>query len=224
MSKTLKILMIDDHPMIIEGYKSILSFNSLGYQIKTTDALNCKDAYTIISDIKSTEDFDLVFLDLSLPPYEEKGIHSGEDLALLLRKKCRELKIIILTSHAEGFLLYNLKKKINPEGLLVKSDFSAEELLVAFEKIIEGEIYETKTVTEAIEEIANSGKNTLLDEINREIIVLLSKGVLTKSLPAHFNLSISTIDKRKAQIREYFLLEKGTDEDIVNEARKHGFI
>ena len=27
----LQVLMVDDHPPIIEGYKSILSFNSFGY-------------------------------------------------------------------------------------------------------------------------------------------------------------------------------------------------
>jgi hypothetical protein len=28
--------------------------------------------------------FDIAFLDISMPPYEDKGIYSGEDLAKLL--------------------------------------------------------------------------------------------------------------------------------------------
>ena len=46
--KSLNILMIDDHPSMIEGYKSILSFNELGLHINTTPAYNCETAYNII--------------------------------------------------------------------------------------------------------------------------------------------------------------------------------
>lgn len=222
-NKKLQILIIDDHAMIIEGYKSILSFNDLGYDIEVTPIYNCKDAYELIID-PNRFIFDMIFLDLSLPAYEEKEIYSGEDLGVLIRERYKDQKIIILTSHTEGFLLYNLKKKVQPEGLMVKSDFAPEDLLDAFEQIIKGGMYETKTVIDAINEIANSSQTTLLDEVNREIILLLSKGVLTKNLPAHFNLSQSTIDKRKAQIREYFLIKAGSDEDIVREAKKHGFV
>lgn len=225
MSKrTIDVLMIDDHPLIISGYKSILSFNEMGYEINATTATSCKEAYEIITETEDLYAFDLVLLDLILPPYEEKGLYSGEDIAYLIREKFRFAKIMILTSHTEGFLLYDLKKKVNPNGLLVKSDFSADDLLEAFQKVLAGETYESKIVKEAVNEISSSDQRALLDEINREIIMLLSKGVLTKSLPSHFNLSQSTIDKRKAQIREFFLIEGGTDEDIVREAKKHGFV
>lgn len=37
----INVLMVDDHSLIIEGYKSILSFNKLGYNVKSTSAYNC---------------------------------------------------------------------------------------------------------------------------------------------------------------------------------------
>ena len=42
--------MIDDHPSMIEGYKSILSFNDLNYEIQVTPAYNCESAYYYIVD------------------------------------------------------------------------------------------------------------------------------------------------------------------------------
>lgn len=222
--KNLNILMIDDHPMIIEGYKSILSFNEMGLNFDYTTAFSCKEAFQILNK-PSVTSFDVVFLDLSLPPYKEEKINSGEDLAVIIKEKLPQTKIIILTSHAEAFMLYDLKKKIKPNGLLVKSDFSAEELLNAFENILQGKIYESKTVSEGINEILTTGtNNVLLDEQNREIIRLLSQGVLTKNIPQHLNLGQSAIDKRKAQIKECFSIVGGSDEDIVREAKKHGFI
>ena len=85
MAKILHILMIDDHPSVIEGYKSILSFNTIGLSFKVTPAYNCETAYKVIEDANSNFTFHFAFVDLSLPPYLEKNIKGGEDLALLIK-------------------------------------------------------------------------------------------------------------------------------------------
>ena len=64
------VLMIDDHKLIIEGYKSILSFNPHGYEIKTKQALCCESAYELITT--TTDRFDLVTIDYTMPAYPEK--------------------------------------------------------------------------------------------------------------------------------------------------------
>ena len=223
MNKTdLHILMIDDHPSMIEGYKSILSFNDLGLRITTTPAYNCESAYNIIYSTPVFKAFDFAFVDLSLPPYLEKNIKSGEDLALLIKNKFPNCKIVILTSHAEAFILDAIQKNIAPNGLLVKSDFTADEFLLAFEKIYNNHFYTSRTVVENIAELHE--KSAFLDENNRKLITLLAEGVKTKNLPQRMNLSISAIDKRKAQIKYFFKIEKGSDEDIIREAKKHGLI
>ena len=214
--------MIDDHPSMIEGYKSILSFNDLGLRIITTPAYNCESAYNIIDKTSVSEAFDFAFVDLSLPPYLEKKIKGGEDLALLIKNKFPDCKIVILTSHAEAFIIDAIQKNIAPNGLLVKSDFTADEFLLAFEKIYNNHFYTSRTVVENIAELHE--KSAFLDENNRKLITLLAEGVKTKNLPQRMNLSISAIDKRKAQIKYFFKIEKGSDEDIIREAKKHGLI
>jgi len=217
----IRILMIDDHPSQLEGYKIILSYNLSGTPIDVKTAFDCESAYKIL--LKSAAaDFDLVFLDRSLPPYAVQNIRSGEDLIPIIRKQLPKAKIAMLTSHAEAFMLYNIVQKYAPEGLLVKSDFSAEELLDAFEKLLVGETYHTQTVKDSIKELLS--RNHYLDSYNRQIITLLSQGIKTKNIHEHLNLSQSAVEKRKAQIKEYLCLEKGSDEDIVREAKKLGFI
>jgi two-component system response regulator NreC len=218
----LRVLMIDDHPSQIEGYKVILSYSESNLALETTPCYSCESAYSIISMPKIDTPFDVVFLDCRLPSYTEKNIRSGEDLAMLIRRHSPDSKIVIITSYAEAFLLYDIVKKINPEGLLVKSDFNADELLDAFEQIVDGKKYYSNTVNRSIKELLS--KETYLDSYNRQIITLLSQGVRTRSLPDYINLSLSAIEKRKSQIRDYFCLEKGTDEEIVIEARRLGFI
>ncbi len=215
--------MIDDHPSMIEGYKSILSFNDFDVDIKTKAAYNCESAYKIIMETEDRYTYDFAFVDLSLPAYQEKQINSGEDLALLIKRRFPSCKIVILTSHAEAFLLDKIIKTIDPKGLLVKSDFTADEFLSAFEQMLNNQKYISKTVKENVSELHS--QNILLDEYNRELIILLGKGIKSKNLPNYINLSMSAIDKRKAQIKVYFKIEKGgTDEDIIREAKRHGLI
>jgi two-component system response regulator NreC len=223
-SKTINIFMVDDHPSMIEGYKSILSYNELGYKINVTPAFDCETAYKRMSQSEDIYEFDMVFLDLSLPPYEVANMNSGQDLALFARKKYPFAKIVMLTSHAEAFILFDRQKTIDPDGLLVKSDFTADEFLKAFEVIINKEKYVSKTVNESIQEMLAVRNNVFLDESNRTIISLLAQGVLSKNLPNYVNLAQSSIDKRKAQIKDYFCVKGGSDEDIVREAKKHGFV
>jgi two-component system response regulator NreC len=218
--RCIKILMIDDHPSQIEGYKVILSYNELNLDIESTPCYSCEEAYRIISS--GTTCFDLIFLDENMPAYQEKNIQTGMDLAKVINRKMPQSKIVIITSHSQAFLLYNIAKKIEPAGILVKSDFKAEELLKAFDTILHDNIYYSETVNKSIKELLS--KETYLDSFNRQIITLLSKGIRTKNMPDYLHLSLSAIEKRKAQVKDYFCLEKGTDEDIVREARHRGFI
>ncbi|WP_445453558.1 response regulator [Flavobacterium sp. 25HG05S-40] len=215
-----KVLMVDDHPPIIEGYKSILSFNTYGYKLSTTAAYSCEAAFDAI--VNSNTTFDIVFLDLTLPPYLEKGINSGEDLIPIVRKFQPDAKVIVLTSHSESIVLFKLLNEQKPDGLLVKSDFQADELLIAFHTIVQGETYYSQTI---IRHQKNwEEKNKVMDNYNRQILLLLSQGIQTKSLPDLLHLSKSAIDKRKAIIKQIFGIDKGTDEDILREARKQGLI
>lgn len=219
---TVKILFVDDHPSQIFGYKTILTYNNRDLEIDATECYNCKDGFSILTDKVNPPDFDFVFLDRSMPAYEEEGIFSGEDLAVLWRKNFPETKIVILTSHAESFIIYDIVKKVHPAGLLIKSDFSGEELLRAFDLLLDGETYHSETVRKAIKELLS--REDYLDTINRQIITLVSKGFKTKTIAGEINLTESAIEKRKAKIKDYFCINKGNDEDIVREARKLGFI
>jgi two-component system, NarL family, response regulator NreC len=216
----LNVLMIDDHPSLIEGYKIILSYNPYGYKIKTTEAYDSKSAYKLITQPRK-EKFDLIFIDYSLPAYRERGIYNGEDLAFLAQRHCKGAKIAMLTSHTEAFLLYSIVKRINPNGLLIKSDFSADELQIAFDAIQRGETYHSQTVKQNLSELMS--KTILLDEVNRDIISSLSKGVKTKSLPDLLGVSLSAIEKRKVLLRKFFNIDGG-DEEIVWAARNAGFV
>ncbi|AUX18305.1 response regulator transcription factor family protein [Flavobacterium columnare] len=215
----IRILIVDDHPSMIEGYKVILSYNDFGYNIDTTVAYNCESALKLI---ESNAHFDVAFLDHNLPPYKEGSIENGIDLAKIMRKNRPNTKIVFLTSHSESIILLDMIKRVNPDGILVKSDFTADELLMAFDKIVKGQNYRSLTVDHNVKELLSN--KAYLDETNRQIISLLSKGIKTKNIPNYLNLSMSSIEKRKANIKKFLDIEIGSDEDIVRAAKKAGVI
>ena len=216
----LQVLMVDDHPPIIEGYKSILSFNSFGYVLNTTAAHSCKAAYNVITEEKSA--FNVVFLDLTLPPFPEKNLNSGEDLISIVKEYHPEAKIIMLTSHSEAIALFKIINEHHLDGILVKSDFQAPEFLTAFDTVVKGGSYYSKTIIK--HQKSWKEKSKVMDGYNRQILSLLAQGVKTKSIPDLLNLSTSAVDKRKAILKHLLGIDKGTDEDILREARKQGLI
>ena len=214
------LLIVDDHLSIIEGYKSILSYNT-SHTIDTTAATSLEMAYRIItSQPKPT--FDVVFIDLTLPEYPEKGLHAGDDLIAVVRQHLPEAKVVILTSHSESILFYRILNESDPDGILIKSDFTSEELLVAFDVIVSGEPYYSSTIIKYKKQLVPANK--IFDAYNRQIIQLLSQGVKTKNIQEILHLSKSAVDKRKANIKDMLGIDKGNDEDLIREARKQGLI
>ena len=215
--------MVDDHPMIIEGYKNTLLENfkkPLNCSIDT--AFNCDEAQTLIKKNVTKKPYDLAVIDIKLPSSADGSITSGEDLALVFRKHYPKAKIIISTMHNEDSRIHNILQTVNPEGFLIKSDLSSKELVRAFEEIMEGKTYYSTTVTSHFRKMMNNSFS--LDTVNLQILYHLSRGVQTKNLGKYINLSLSAIEKRKNHIKELFDIKSSNDEMVIEEARRRGFV
>ena len=203
MEQHLNILMVDDHPMIIEGYQNtLMATKSEDQHLKIDIAHNCDSAVVLIKKAVHTKFYDVCFFDISLPPSKDGVYNSGEDLAKLARKYLPNTKIIILTMFNESLRILNIIKEINPEGLLIKSDLTSRELAEAFQHIIESPPYYSSTVNKFLNTTVIS--DIYVDEINRKILHLLSQGVKTKGLKNHIDLSMSAIEKRKKHLKLLF--------------------
>ncbi len=216
-----QILIVDDHPFIIEAYKNALkSYSADGFQYTVSQASNCKSAYEILTS--PNRHFDIVFLDISMPSYEEKKIYSGEDLAKLIRQILPECKVILLTMHTELIKINTIIKDINPNGLVIKNDLTFAELLVAFDKIIHNEVYYSQTV---LKFMSQSQQGIIhVDEFDKKILFHLSRGVKTKDLPNFVPLSLSAIEKRKLNLKEQLQLKGGSDVELISEAKIKGLM
>ncbi|PKD18740.1 transcriptional regulator [Salegentibacter salinarum] len=224
MKRLVKVLMVDDHQLIVEGYKNILlETQNEEFKIIFEEANSCKTAYDKLQEsLRTGNFFDLIFMDINLPEYTQKKIYSGEDLGLFAKMLSSETKLIFLTMHEDNYRLYNIVKNVNPEGLLIKSDVGSNELVKAFQEVLDGKISYSHTVNTFIrKQITN---DIALDQLDRQIIYYLSKGIQTKKLPERVPLSLAAIEKRKRNLKDLFGLEKEGDLVLIEKAKSMGFV
>lgn len=151
MKATVQLLMVDDHPFILQAYRNTLDrYKPDEYDIITTNAESGETGYHAIANAEVI--YDVAFLDISIPEYSEKNIDSGIDLAILIRDRMPYCKIVLLTMHNEKLKFKYFAETIKPEGLVVKNDLTFEELLLAFEKVLAGETYYSETVQKMMED------------------------------------------------------------------------
>ena len=214
------ILIVDDHPFIIEGYKNAITrYNPKEYDFAISQAYDCRSGYDLIED-ESTPDFEVAFLDISMPAYEEKDIFSGEDLAKLIMKKMPHCKIILLTMYTELLKIKTIIRTINPNGLIIKNDLTFDELLFAFDKVMKNEKYYSQSVVKMLNQSAHNSIE--IDEFDKQILFHLSKKTPAAEMPHYIPISLNAIEKRKVNLKELLKIKSGSDDELIKEAKSKG--
>ncbi|MBU2061842.1 MAG: response regulator [Bacteroidetes bacterium] len=215
------ILIVDDHPFIIQGYKNAITrYQPNNFEFIIDEAKDCESAYHLITN-PDTPIFDIAFLDISMPTYEEKQLYSGEDLARLLLEVMPNCKIILLTMFTEFLKIQTIINGINPYGLVIKNDLTFDELLFAFDKVINGERYYSQSVIKMLESQDNGIEIDLFD---KQILFHLSKATKSKDMTQYIPISLNAIEARKLNLKKVLGLPEGTDIELVREARNKGLL
>lgn len=225
MSKTYNVLIIDDHPIIIEGFNNALNYikgQSDGVSFNTDSAGDCKTAYNKLKSYIPNQNLDLVILDISLPPDENIKLQSGTDLGVLIREWLPNTKILVCTFFTEGFRLWQIKEAFHPLGFINKGDLNIMGFVDAINDVLANKTHYSSTIVHAINH--KSKNKFLLDAYDRLILQELSNGAKMKDLLKIIHLSKSAIDKRKRALRRKFNIDSNSDRDLVLAAKAKGII
>ncbi len=225
-NRQLTALIIDDHPLISEAYKSAFKFfesqnNPYSFDIHVRH--NCDDAREIILHYAETkQNIDIIFLDMRLPPSSDGKILSGEDLGFKINELLPDSKIIVSTTFNDNYRVHNIIRRINPDGFLVKNDITPKELVTAIGEVLTTPPYYSKTVMKMIRTQLSS--EYILDDIDRKILYELSIGNRMKKLPEVIPLSFAGIQKRKRHLAKIFEVDSNDDRELILVARDKGFL
>jgi DNA-binding NarL/FixJ family response regulator len=216
----IKLLIIEDHKIIANAYKSILdTIPNINFNI--TMALNCDEAFVFIQNRKHQ----IVLLDLQLPISENERFICGEDLGLLIRKENPNTKVLVLTSITDQSRILSIIEELDPEGFLVKADIDSNDLKKAVLQVLSGKKYYSKTIESLSQKTTING--ITIDDFDSQILYHLSMGEKTKDLTKYIPLSTRAIEVRKTKLKT--LLLSVTDEsdenfNLVKGAKKLGLI
>jgi len=191
--KKIKLLLVDDHPIVLDGIKSHLcaqpEFEVVG------DAANGQEA---LRKAKLTLP-DVVLLDINMPHM------NGLDAMTSLRRQVPNAKILVLTMH-------NTKEYINQvvrsgaRGYILK-DSPPAELVAAIKAVHRGEVYFSPVVSKVlVEEMADGDKRQHsplpppLTDREREVLSLIAEGLLNKQIADRLGIGVRTIETHRERI------------------------
>jgi DNA-binding NarL/FixJ family response regulator len=217
----MNVLIVDDHPMTVDGYTAALSKSSNMFPLPIFDkAYSCEDAYDFIKKAQGVFVHDIAIIDLDLPACVNPPIASGKELALLIRKLMPSTKIIMITAHLELITVYDIWKTISPEGLVIKNDLTPDGMISIVETVYNGGTYKSPMAENCIKEIWK--KDIMVEDYNRQIIHYLSLGFRVKDLHQVMPISQGAIQKRIVKINSIF--EVTDKEGLLREVKRLGFI
>lgn len=227
MSKIYNVLIVDDHPIIADAYKSAFEFisaenNEIEFNISIVT--NCDDAIENITAASKSNGvgIDIIFLDISLPPSTDGKYLSGEDLGIKIKEVLPKCKIIVATTFNDNYRIQVILRNVNPDGFLIKNDINKDELVSSIKTIMDNSPYYSKSVLELFRK--QSSIDYQLDKIDRQLLYEMSIGTKMKDLPKIIPMSMPGLEKRKKQLKELFKVKDNDDRELILKAKEKGFI
>lgn len=212
----IKVILADDHAIVIEGLKAVLGKTAKDILI-VGEAFNGNQALKMAQKTPA----DIYVFDITMP-----GLNGLETMTRLLRKD-KKAKIIILSMHDDSA---TIKKAFQAGawGYLVKES-ATEDVVRALRTVHRGQYYLSPSVHNV--EMANminaaSGnlvmRKTDLTSKEREIIQLIAEGSGNKQIAYNLKISLNTVKVHRQNIALKLDIHKQTD--LVRYAIKEGIV
>ena len=196
MSQKVRIVIAEDHTILREGLRSLLSSNP-SFEI-VGEAEDGREAIKCVEKFKP----DLILTDLSMPRM------NGMEAIKEIKRESPTIKVLVLTVHrAEEYILATFRA--GADGYLLKDSTHAE-LVMAVKKVLSGKHYISPEISEKVIEGYLDGRRTLktksswetLTQREREILKLIAEGYKNKGIADDLCISVKTVEKHRANLME----------------------
>lgn len=188
-----KLLIADDHKLVIDGYVSILKHMEDVEVIGT--ASNGKEVLTLLETIQP----DLILMDVNMPTMD------GIETTRQVKARRPKTKILILTMYNESTLVKKLVT-IGVDGYILKN-CTQQTLVDAINSVMSGKPYYDREITETILSRYQQKSETRsgpvqLSQREIQIIKLIALGNTTSDIAGALNLSPHTVKTHRRNINQ----------------------
>lgn len=207
--RTIKILLADDHTIVRQGLKLILSAHP--DMTIAGEAANGREAVDLAQKLKP----DVVLMDVAMP--ELGGIEATRQML----QANPHIRVLVLSMHKEAVYVREILKA-GARGYILKDAIDTE-LLNAVRSVARGDGYISPAVSGAL--LSDFRQNVtdpadLLSNREREVLRLIAEGKTNKEIASCLNLSVYTVDSHRGKIMEKLNLH--STGELVRFAIKHG--
>ena len=194
MKKPYHILIAEDHTILREGLRALLSSHA-DFRIGG-EAQDGREALQLVEKQRP----DLVLMDLSMP--RANGLEAIKDI----KKGYPEVKVIALTVHkTEEYIVATLEA--GADGYVLK-DASHSELVMAMKTVLKGKRYLSPGISEKVIQGYLDGRKgykattawDTLTQREREILKLIAEGYKNKEVADYLYISLKTVEKHRANL------------------------
>ncbi|WP_249660378.1 response regulator transcription factor [Lysinibacillus fusiformis] len=199
----MNILIIDDHPVVLDGTKTLLQ-DLVNVQIETE-----QDSAAILLRM-DTEAFQLFLIDINMKPI------NGIQLAEMIKKKQPEALIILYTGYelADYYELL-IEKKI--DGLLSKLA-TKEQVIQTIQAALRGEILLAADFLDFVQQrsnLPNTQQEVLLSDKEQEILQLVAQGCTNKAIASAIGVTQRTVENYLSKLFVKLNVESRAEAVIV---------
>ena len=205
-----RVLLADDHPIVIEGLRRVLEpdFEMVG---------EVADGHALVAAAERLRP-DIIIADISMP------LLNGIEAARQIRKIDRKVKIVFLTMHPD--VTYASEALSAGGSAYVLKSSAGAEILEAIREALSGRLYVSPSINKEVVLIqmarAGRGNQPELTRRQREVLHLVSEGRSSKRMAEILHVSPRTIEFHRRSIMKMLALH--TTAELVQYAIKHGIV
>jgi DNA-binding NarL/FixJ family response regulator len=212
MTDRINVLIADDHAIVRQGLRQILS--------ETEDLVVAGEADDGVEALQLArqQEWNVFLLDVSMPN------RNGIDTLKQLKKEFPKLPVLILSMHPEE--QYAVRAlKAGASGYLTKQS-APEQLVTAIRQVARGKKYVSPTVAmQLADAIANDTEqpaHELLSDREYEVLKLIAAGKTLTQVADELNLAVATISTFRARILTKLGLSSTAE--MIRYGLEHGLV
>jgi DNA-binding NarL/FixJ family response regulator len=207
-----RVLLADDHRMVLEGLKSLLASE---FEVVGT----VEDGRALLAEAKKLKP-DVIVADVTMPHL------NGIDALAQLRKDNPDVRVVFLTMH-QNAAYARRALEAGATGYVVKHSAPAE-LIMAIHAALKGETFIAPALAGGLLQDMKHGTGEKQETIasvtlrQREILQLLAEGQSAKEIAEKLSISARTVEFHKYQIMDAHGLHSGAE--LIHFAIKQGIV
>lgn len=213
MRKSIKILICDDHELILTGIKQVLSGHSF-----IDSVISVNNGLEAQVELKKNI-FHVVISDVSMPEMD------GISLSEFIKTEYPDIKLIMLTQFTDMQVLKQLLKN-NVDGILLKGG-SSNEIIDAVEKVCKGQKCYSNTIMHVLADLyAGDHQSTeilvKLSKREQQVLDLIAEEQTNREISESLFISVPTVETYRRNLFRKFEVKNSVG--LIRKAMRLGFI